>query len=293
MNFNNIKNISPGPSLGRRLAAVILCVGIILGAYHMLQKAGRDAKDTIEVVRIKRSGLQGKSVITRELIEKYGIIRREFNSDMIPYTEVEEVIGSYSLYTLRGNSVLHYDQITQQNPLKNNWLYTLESNLEVLTVPYSYLEAGGDILTPGDRIRVRASYEKGISETEGYGLITSPMNRSGQIITEVLFDDIKVVDLLNARGHSIYEVYQEVLQLTDTKKQDVLRSQNFLNSILPRSFVLEATPEQVHQYAQVSIQKNLKLTFTILSRKGNINIVDGIGMMKEEVESWTEEKESI
>jgi hypothetical protein len=259
----------------------------------MLQKAGRDAKDTVDVVRIRRSGVQGKIQITREVVERYSIIRKEFSNDMIPYADVEEIIGAYALYTMRGNSVLHYDQVTKQNPLKNDWLYALDASTEVLTVPYSFLEAGGDILTPGDRIRVRASYEKGSGGADSYGLITSPVNRNGEIFTEILFEDIKVVDLLNARGHSIYEVYQEVLQLPDNKKQDVLRSQNFLNSILPRSFVLEATPHQVHQYAQASIQKNLKLTFTILSRKGNMEVVDGIGMIKEEVDSWTEERESI
>ena len=33
--------------------------------------------------------------------------------------------------------------------LKNEWLYELGEEQEVVTIPYNYLECGGDVLLPG------------------------------------------------------------------------------------------------------------------------------------------------
>lgn len=38
---------------------------------------------------------------------------------------------------------------------------------EVLTLPYNFLEVGGDILMPGDRVRIRVSYEVEEKDTAG------------------------------------------------------------------------------------------------------------------------------
>jgi hypothetical protein len=290
VNFNNIKNISPGPNLGRRILAVCLCCAVLWISYVMLKKAGRDAVDTVDVVRIKRDGISARTMLTKNMVEKYALLKREFNQDMVAYRDFEKIDGNFTLHFMRGHTVVHYDQVTERKPLKNEWLYQLKPEYEILTVPYNYLECGGDILTPGDRIRVRISYDASEPQAFPIGAGASSFARNDTAVTEVLFDDIKVVDLLNARGHSIYEVYQEVLKLPEQKKQETLKSQNFLNNILPRSFVLEATSDQAERFARYGNKKNLNYTFSILSRQGNSDIVDGIVFMKEEVESWTEGK---
>ncbi len=270
MNFNNIKNISVGPSLFRRLLAVGLCVAVIFGSYNLLKRSGADAIDTIDVVRVRRNGLNARSVITKDNVERYALIRREFNDDMVKYDDLEDVLGNFTLYFIRGRTVLYHDQLTEQSPLKNEWLYDLGDGYEVLTVPYNYLECGGDILSPGDKIRVRATYES--SDMQNDNLINSSSSNRGSLETRTLFDEIEVIDLLNARGRSIYEVYREVSDLPDDQRQEEMKSNDFLTDILPRSFVLKATKSQVDEYARVSGRRDLKLTFTILNREGGENI---------------------
>ena len=270
MNFNNIKNISAGPSFFRRLLAVGLCVAVIFGSYNLLKRSGADAIDTIDVVRVRRNGLNARSVIAKDNVERYSLIRREFNDDMVKYEDLGDVLGNFTLYFIRGRTVLYHDQLTEKSPLKNEWLYDLGDQYEVLTVPYNYLECGGDILSPGDNIRVRATYES--SGIQNDNLINSPSSNRGSLETRILFDEIEVIDLLNARGRSIYEVYREVSDLPDDQRQEEMKSNDFLSDILPRSFVLKATKSQVDEYARFSGRRDLKLTFTILNREGGENI---------------------
>lgn len=286
MKLNNLKNISAGPTLLRRVFAVVLCLGILLVSYRVLKNASLESVETVDVVRVKKNGLQSKTLISNEQLEKYAIVKKEYDKGMVLFEEVDKVVGQYAEYTIRENTILYHDQVMKKPPLKNEWLYQFNHNQEVVTVPFDFLEAGGDILTPGDTIRVRASFE----EVREAGMMMG--GRTTEIITEILFDKIRVIDLLNARGHSIYEVYQEVMKLPEEKRQEVLRSEKFLNSILPKSFILEATKEQADQYAKYNNKKNLKLTFTILSRKDNKVLMEGLPVIQEEVGSWSKEKES-
>ncbi|MCX7842377.1 MAG: flagellar biosynthesis protein FlgA [Clostridia bacterium] len=275
MKVNSIKDIRPGSHLPRKLFAIFISLLVITGAFIVLNNASKAASDTVNVVRVKRSdGIPAKTVITKEDVEVYPIISREYSKDMV--TSIDDVTNKYSLYYLRDKTVLHLDQVSNEKPLKNEWLYELDKDSEVLTIPYSYLECAGDILTPGDIVRIRVAYDEEEKDTG---------DKTGRKVG-TLFESITVKDLLNSKGHSIYEVYKEVLKLSEAKKQEVMKSRDFLENILPKSLVLEGTSAQVDKYAKYKNKRDISFTITILSRKGNTNIMDQLPTVAKEIESW-------
>lgn len=60
--------------------------------------------------------------------------------------DIDSVKDKLSAYYLRENSVLYKDQLLDEKPQKNEWLYQVNEENEVLTLPYNFLEVGGDIL---------------------------------------------------------------------------------------------------------------------------------------------------
>jgi len=278
--MKNIKltKTSSGPL--RSIIAYVLAAVALLFAYTMLQKASADIQNTVGVLRVKhREGLPAYTNINEDninsYIEVYNLTAKEYREDMLLAEDIGAIKGSYTLYYLRNKDILTKDSLTYTRPLKNEWLYVMEEGLEALTLSYNYMEAGGDILTPGDKIRVRASFdlEEYDEETGTYNTIRK---------TEEVFNTIQVQDLLNSSGHSVYEVYKELSSMTGEKRRESMRDRNFLQSILPKSLILVGTPEQALTYAEYKDRDGLVWTITILSRKGNSEVADQLSYIKDE-----------
>ena len=288
IDIKSIKNVVPNKNLIKKILALIISIAVIIISYIILDSINQEAKDTVSVLRVKSAGLNAYSVITEENIEKYSIIKKEFNEDMIKAEEMSNIINQYAKYYIRKGSVLYKDQISVEKPQKNEWLYELEEDKEILTLPYNYLECGGDILIPGDRIRIRVSYEvteSNATNDENPNIISYSSNNR-VMRTEVLFDSIVVKDMLNANSHSIYEVYKEVLRLSEDKRQEVMKSRDFLGNIQPRALILEGTSEQINNYAKYKGLEGKTFLITILSRKNSNVIIDQPPTLEKEVESW-------
>lgn len=290
MQINNLKNISAGPRFFTKLLVVLLSISTIVFSYYILEKASKDAINTVDVVRIKApDGIYEGVMIDESMVQKYKLIKKEFTDDMVTYDKVDEVINKYSLYYLRDKSIIYTNQYTKDRPLRNEWVYDIPQDSEILTLPYNYLECAGDILTPGDNIRIRIAYDEDANQVNDSAMF---VNRKGGIVrkTEVLFESLKVRDLLNSKGHSIYEVYKEVMKLPHEEKQEVLKSKDFLLNILPRSLVLEGTREQINKYSLYSNKKDSTFTITLLGREEKSTIFDQIPTVEKEIESWITEK---
>jgi len=207
---------------------------------------------------------------------------------MITYDKVDSILNKYSLYYLRNGAPIYYDQLTDEKPRDTEWLYDLEENYEVLTIKYDYLECGGSILRPGDLVRVRVTYTEEIPSSDGMMYGGSKKVKK----TEILFDSIRVKDLINSSGRSIYEVLKEVFKLSEKDRREVMKSRDFMQSIKAESLLLAATEEQVNKFAKFKSQQDAVFTFTILSRNGNDEVFDQLPVVEKEVESWITESEA-
>ncbi|GJM70483.1 hypothetical protein HMSSN036_26990 [Paenibacillus macerans] len=288
MDLTTIKSVSPNRKIFKKIMALAVSVTVIIVSFIVLNNANEAAKDTVEILRVDHDGgIPADQVITEKMVRKYALIRKEYTEDMVLAADLEAVAGKYAEYYLRDGGILYKDQLREEKPLKNEWLYQLDEKHEVLTLPYNFLEAGGDILMPGDTVRIRVSYEKEESTSSGnpnFG------GTSTAIKTEVLFDQITVKDMLNANSHSIYEVYKEVLKLSEDKRQEVMKSEDFMKSIQPRALLLEGSKEQIDNFAKYNGYDRKKYLITILSRKNSDVILDQLPTLQNEVESWIKEK---
>lgn len=301
LNVKSVKNVAPNKNMIKKVTAVVISIIVIIVSYISITKAAEDTRNTVAVIRIKNpDGLQMDALVTEEDVEKYNIIRTEYSSDMILAEDIDNVIGMYTLYYLRKDSVLYKDQLGGERPITNEWLYQLSEEEEVITLQYNYLKCGGDILMPGDRVRIRATYElsneaSGTGSDNWYGGDNSSIEyqdaRAKNIRTQIIFDSIEIMDMLNADSHSIYEVYKEVLRLDEKSRQQVMKSDEFLKSILPRALVLAGTKEQINEYAKYSNLKEGELLITILSRENSNPIIEQLPTLQSEVQRWIKEEE--
>lgn len=288
MDLSSLKNAAPNRQLFKRGAALLFSIIIIVASYLVITKASQDANDVVEVLRVKPSeGIPAFVAVNDKLIEKYDIIKKEYTEDMVLAEDMEEVEGKLTANFLRKNTVLFKDQLIDEKPQKNEWLYQVEDNNEVLTLPYNFLEVGGDILMPGDRVRIRVTYE--VDQAGGNGgnpnaVYSQSPNKVKK--TEILFESIIVKDMLNANSHSIYEVYKEVQKLDENKKQEVMKSKEFLKNIQPRALLLEGTTAQINNFAKFKGLDGNSFLITILSRKDSNVIADQLPTLEKEVESW-------
>jgi hypothetical protein len=278
--------------------ALVFSVIVVVISFIYLNKASKDATETIQVLRVKlNEGLPAYSVITEGNIEKYSIIKKEYTDDMILAEDMPEVVNKLSRYYLRGRSVLFKDQLIDEKPKKNEWLYELDEDMEVVTIPYNYLECGGDVLLPGDTVRIRVSYE--VEEDMPLDSIADLGNpntvvtetKGRKVVTQVLFDSIVIKDMLNANSHSIYEVYKEVMRLGEEKRQEVMKSEDFLQNIQPRSLLLAGTSDQMNEYAKFKSADAKSFLITILSRANSDVILDDLPTLQNEVEMWIEKSQ--
>lgn len=288
MDLSTLKNASPNRHMFKRIAALLFSILVIAGSYIIITNASKDANDVVEVLRVKpKDGIPAFVGLTENNIEKYKMIKKEYTEDMVLAEDKASVLEKLTKYYLRQNSVLYKDQLVDERPQKNEWLYSVDEENEVLTLPYNFLEVGGDILMPGDRVRIRVSFDVEDTGAAG-GNPNAIYSQSASSITktEVLFDSIIVKDMLNSNSHSIYEVYKEVQKLSEDKKQEVMKSREFLQNIQPRALLLEGTSQQVNNYAKYKGLDGKSFLITILSRKNSDVIIDQLPTLEKEVESW-------
>ena len=289
MDINSLKNIKPGSNLPKKIVAVIVSVLVVIASFSYLNSVNSDAKEFVEIVVIKPGeGIPAKKLIIESLIKKGKILKTDFRDGMVTYDKVDEVLNKYSAYFLRYDTPLYFDQLTDTVDLRHEWLYELPKESEALTVPYDYDKCAGEILLPGDYVRVRVTFEEAKLSSEPdlgqapYGNTASTGNRSYR--TEILFDRILVKDMLNSKGQSIYEYQKEIKGLGEAEKQKAMESKEFIQSIMAKSLVFEATPEQVDKYTKLNL--NGDFTFTILSRRDNANLIEQMPTVEKEVEKW-------
>ncbi|MDR1687848.1 MAG: flagellar biosynthesis protein FlgA [Clostridiales bacterium] len=295
-NVSEVKKTSSGSGkLIKKVASVLLSVLIIAFSFIYLNNVDKSARDTVSVVRIKSTDLPAYTAISENDIEKYDIIKKEFDGadgGMILFDEVSNIYGLLTAYYIRGGTFLYKNQLIEEKPQRNEWLYELPDDYEVVTIPYDYMEAGGDILLPGDTIKIRVTYE--LEETADEEFVyadESTFSTEGKLMkTEVIFDSIIVTDMINSKAQSIYEIYNEVTKLSEATRQEVMKSAEFIASIKPKALVLSGTPDQMDMYAKFKATVGTgNFLITILTRSNSYVILDQLPTLESEVQTWLKE----
>lgn len=276
-----------------KIITVALSALALFATFAYLQKTNSAAQDTVNIVRIKKD-LPAGAAITIDDVEKYAIIEKEYDiENMIPYESVDDVKNiiqnKLTSYYLRGLTPLYKDQLTEKKMPRDIILETLPEGYELTTIPYNYKEAGGNILLPGDLIRMRVSYEVDVIPQDEYDSDNGNYYQwTKKIIkTDTVFDSITVTDMLNSNGDSIYNIYLEVMRLSEKERQEILKNKDFLTSVKPAALQLTLLPEDVERYNSFKISAgNGSFLITVLGRNGNDIDFSAFTTLETEVRSW-------
>lgn len=213
-----------------------------------------------------------------------------------------DVVGKYIAIYTQGGQYLTLKNVTDKKIIRNPWLADVGATQEIYTLPISTEGINTRLLLPGSHLRVRVVIQqKGtVQGSDPFGgdpfnedpFATSEPPVSSPIIGEneldknailaaggtvplgtVVFDDLTAVDMLNAKGESLFDVYMALSKLPVEERSKYLEttiqgdSNAFQQKVLPASLVLVLTKPQATAMAEFENMTGAVIKYTILPYK--------------------------
>ena len=279
-----------------RLMGIIIAACVVVFICIMTAISSAETKKTITVVRIKSdTPIAANTLITDDMLEAYDMYYKEFQqygtmkfsdgstrSTIVRWNDKDLVVGKrYGAYYMRGGTVLFWDSTISDQTRKNSYLYSMSG--ELLNIQMTTTQDFGDMVVPGDTLNVRATYTTTIynlpTEQE-YKLNASSgdnASTSGVEITKTdsLFSEVTILDMLNASGNSIFDIYYQYIAATKAEQQAMLQDDGFLESVKPASILVECTAEEVEHYMKLQAA-GASYQMTLLPRTSSSSITDSL-----------------
>lgn len=291
--------ITKGRRLFEKIIWFVVAIACIGGVLFLMDRYVKDRTETVDIVVVDSEPIYQSSRIESYHIDRYAIIKKEYNKkSMFLWEDKDKVIGTYASYHLKEGTPVYQDAIYGERRYRNEWMYKIEEGQEVLTIPFDYRIAGGNILIPGDRVRIRVYFEgddnvfDALPESEKSSVGNDGLwddyqestnyeisNRKGgsmQVVT--LFEDIEVIDMLS-NGESIYEKYLELKDMTEDERKNKLKDRNFVKTIIPDSMILVVDEDAALKYLQ-AVAVEAEFVITILPRQLNDTILDKVQLIE-------------
>lgn len=279
-----------------RVVAILLCLLVIVFVSITSILSSSETQKTVTVVRLKES-VSANSLITEDVIEPYEMYYKEFanygvaqfsdgskRQAIVTWEARDAIVGKrYAAYYMRSDTVLFWDATTKEQTKKNSYLYSMKGELINIQMDTSDF---GDMVVPGDTLNIRVSYTKvtyDLPSEEAYQLAIE--NGNGNIdavtvdVTEMLFSEVTVLDMLNSEGQSIFDIYYSFIAQSKSSQSTLLKSDEFLKSVTPSTILLEVTSEEADRYMAIS-SKSPKYLMTLLPRTGSNSIIDSLSSIQ-------------
>lgn len=293
-------NKKKGGRTARLLTFLVIGVVAALGAMYMITNTGNTY---VSVVKLRSSIPQG-GIISENSVVYEAMSTEEYNRSgtveiggerrraIILEQDVNQILGKSAAYYIRENTPIYWDAIGEESSKKFSYLYSMDGELLKIDIAPGEF---GEMIVPGDRINVRVVYTE-----EVYKLPTREeieLREKSQIEPktsvekqEKLFNNVAVLDMLNSKGASIFDVYFELMSLPKTEQQAIMNSDNFKDNITPQTILLNVTPEEADHYMRIK-NKGPQYLLTLLPRTSSnaitelINeITTGLSRNKQEVQ---------
>lgn len=278
-----------------RLTGIIIAACVVVFICIITAISSAETKKTITVVRIKSdTPIAANTLITDDMLEAYDMYYKEFQqygtmkfsdgstrSTIVRWNDKDLVVGKrYGAYYMRGGTVLFWDSTISDQTRKNSYLYSMSG--ELLNIQMTTTQDFGDMVVPGDTLNVRATYTTTIynlpTEQE-YKLNASGGNASSDGVeitkTDSLFSEVTILDMLNASGNSIFDIYYQYIAATKAEQQAMLQDDGFLESVKPASILVECTAEEVEHYMKLQAA-GASYQMTLLPRTSSSSITDSL-----------------
>ena len=279
-------------TIGLCLALIIVVVVINYTSTAALQK-------TIPIVYLKQDVPKGGAITSMEQFDIRQMHELEYNQmmantwkddgtlrrEVLTLQDAQKFIalgGGYAGVYLRSGRPVYFTDLVKSVPQNNSYLYSMDGELLRLDITP---EAFGDMAVPGDRLNVRMTYATKDyslpSESEYKQILDQGLELSGEIlVTETVFSEVTILDMLNGSGESIFDLYYELLTYPDAKRSEIINSEDFKSRVAPECILIAATAEEVERYSRIVAQGNTSYTITLLPRDGSTEILDALDELK-------------
>jgi len=274
-----------------RFIGILISLFLIVVVCLMTAYATAENKKTISVVRLKNS-VSANAIITEDMIEEYEMYYKEFEqyavltftdgsrrSVVATWEDRNNIVGKrYAAYYLREGTVLFWDSTVSQQVKKNSYLYSMDG--ELLNIKMNTSDFG-DMVVPGDTLNIRCRYAKtsyDLPSEEQYKLSlenNTALNPVSTLVTEMLFSEVTVLDMLNSAGNSIFDIYYSYISMSKAQQNACLQSEEFLSSVRPSTILLEVTAEEADRFMEIQGYAPEYL-MTLLPRTGGSSIIESL-----------------
>lgn len=271
---------------------LVLAVAVVLVINWNSSAALRDTVDiavfktsTAKDAYISEGMLTKKTMMTKEY-EQSGIVTMSDGSkrrSTVLWDDRKTIVGKYAANYVRGNTPIYYDEITAESAKTTSYLYQMDGELLKLDInPNEF----GELIVPGDKINIRGTYSevdytlptKEEYETQQALGITSSVKETKK--TELLFSEVRVLDMLNSSGESIFDKYYALTSLPTSKQKETYASDDFKKSVTPKSILISATSEEADRYMALKA-KGVSYQVTLLPRTSSNLILDALNSLSQ------------
>lgn len=233
-------------------------VGVFLiGMISVITYANAFKKE-VQVVSFSESA-KDRQLVEEVLLKAKPVSQKSYNDDMILWEDREEYIGKYTGNFIRKDTEVYKDMFVDEPVIRTAYLYNLDSDEELVTFPYEIAQAGGKLVTPGDRLRVRGSYKVEGSNTGG-------VVQEEDVASDIIFDVVEVQDLLNSDNESIVDIIADANKLPASDRETLMTSEDFINKVTPKAILMVVKTKDINTYVEFQARENPQYTITILTR---------------------------
>jgi len=303
-------NYNSGKTQAKKVMLAFVYI-LVIAALMFGAKAFLDGQqEEVTVIRLKKDMLAGE-VIRESDIEPYKMLKKSYDElGKVSYTSVDgstsvrqiiylwenknDAIGKYIAIYTQGGQYLTLKNVTDKKIIRNPWLAEVGPTHEIYTLPISTEGINTRLLLPGSHLRVRVVVQPkdNTYSTPNNSLFSNNANTTAPVtgenefdvnailevggtvpIVSVVFDDLTCVDMLNAKGESIFDIYMALSKLPIEERAKYLEttiqgdSNAFQQKVIPTSLVLILTKSQATAMAQFENMSGAIIKYTILPYK--------------------------
>ena len=271
-------------------ALILVAVVIVVNWW-----SSRDMRDTVEVAvfntNVAQNAYINASMITKQEMttadyKRSAIVKMSDGTErrqIVLYQDAQNaLVGKYAANYIRANTPIYYDAVTTEYTKSNSYLYQMDGT-ELLKIDVDPKQFG-DILVPGDKLNVRITYDETkykilsekdylkLTDAERESLVTTTS------VTELMFSEVTVLDMLNASGESIFDKYYALMSMPEAQQKKKFADDNFKTSIEPKCILIAVTPEEAERYSILGGKTKGSL-ITLLPRTTSNPILEAINSL--------------
>ena len=239
----------------------LLLYGAVVGSFLigllMVFMFVNEYKREVAVLTFNQA-MNDRALVEESFMARATISEKDYKPGMVKWDDREQYVGMYASHFIRMDVPVYDDMFTEEQVLRTAYLYDLAGDEELLTFPYDIATAGGKLVTPGDRLRIRGSYAVGEEGTDK------------EIKSEIIFDVVEVQDLLNSENESIVEKINEANRLSQKERETLMASDEFLAKITPQAILMVVKTKDLSKYVEFKAKEDPVYTITMLTRNDEL-----------------------